>query len=65
MNLIGLVDLVPLDCSLVPSVTLRRKRASSGASVKKKWKSLSRVRLFATPWTIQSMEFSRPGYWSG
>ena len=21
--------------------------------------------LFATPWTIQSMEFSRPGYWSG
>ena len=28
-------------------------------------KSLSRVRLFATPWTIQSMEFSRPEYWSG
>ena len=25
-----------------------------------KWKSLSRVRLFVTPWTIQSMEFSRP-----
>ena len=23
------------------------------------------VRLFATPWTIQSMEFSRPEYWSG
>ena len=30
-----------------------------------KWKSLSRVRLFATPWTIQFMEFSRPEYWSG
>ena len=30
-----------------------------------KWKSLSRVRLFGTPWTIQSMEFSRPEYWSG
>ena len=30
-----------------------------------KWKSLSRVRLFATPWTIQAMEFSRPGHWSG
>ena len=30
-----------------------------------KWKSFSRVRLFATPWTIQSMEFSRPEYWSG
>ena len=29
-----------------------------------KWKSLSHVWLFATPWTIQSMEFSRPEYWS-
>ena len=29
-----------------------------------KWKSLSRVWLFATPWTIQSMEFSRSEYWS-
>ena len=28
-----------------------------------KWKSLSRVRVFATSWTIQSMEFSRPEYW--
>ena len=27
-----------------------------------KQKSLSRARLFATPWTIQSMEFSRPEY---
>ena len=33
--------------------------------VKMKGKSLSHVRLFATPWTIQSMEFSRPEYWSG
>ena len=30
-----------------------------------KWKSLSHVQLFATPRTIQSMEFSRPEYWSG
>ena len=35
-----------------------------------KVKSLSHVRLFATPWTIayqtpQSMEFSRQEYWSG
>ena len=30
-----------------------------------KWKSLSRVWLFATAWTIQSMELSRPEYWSG
>ena len=29
------------------------------------WKSLSHVRLFATPWTIESMEFSRPEYWGG
>ena len=28
-------------------------------------KSLSCVRLFATPWTVQSREFSRPESWSG
>ena len=28
-------------------------------------KSLSHVRLFATPWTSPSMEFSRQEYWSG
>ena len=28
-----------------------------------KWKLLNRVRLFATPWTRQAMEFSRPGDW--
>ena len=27
-----------------------------------KWKSLSHVQLFATPWTIQSMDFFRPEY---
>ena len=37
---------------------------------KVKVKSLSRVRLFAAPWTIaylapQSLQFSRQGYWSG
>ena len=30
-----------------------------------KWKSLGCVQLFATPWTIQSMKFSRPESWSG
>ena len=30
-----------------------------------KWKSLSPVWLFVTPQTIQSMEYSRPEYWSG
>ena len=39
-------------------------------AVKVKVKSLSRIRLFATPWTIAyqaplSMEFSREEYWSG
>ena len=28
-------------------------------------KSVSHVQLFATLWTIQSMEFSRPEYWNG
>ena len=31
----------------------------------RKQKSLCHVRLFATPWTIHSMEFSKPQYWSG
>ena len=30
-----------------------------------KWKPLSHVQLFVTPWTIQSMEFSRPEYGVG
>ena len=30
-----------------------------------KWKSLSHVWLFETPWHVQSIEFSRPEYWSG
>ena len=39
-------------------------------TVKVKVKSLSRVRLFATPWTVAyqappSMGFSRQEYWSG
>ena len=30
-----------------------------------KWKLLSHIQLFVTPWTIQSVEFSRPEYWNG
>ena len=30
-----------------------------------KWNSRTRVRLFATPWTIQWMEFSRSDPFSG
>ena len=32
---------------------------------KVKWKSLSHVQLFVTPWTLQSMKFSRPEYRRG
>ena len=40
-----------------------------GMKVKVKVKSLSRIQLFATPWTVAyqaspSMEFSRHEYWS-
>ena len=43
---------------------------STNESLKVKVKSLSRVRLFATPWTVAhqappSMGFSRQEYWSG
>ena len=37
---------------------------TSGQETEWKWKLLSRVRLFATPCTMQSMEFSRTEYWS-
>ena len=35
------------------------------SSSKVMWKLLSCVWLFVTPWTVQSMAFSRPKYWSG
>ena len=46
------------------------KAAANKVKVKVNVKLLSRVRLFATPWTAahqapQSMEFSRQDYWSG
>ena len=41
------------------------KRHQDILTDKSKWRSLSRVRLFATPWTLQSMEFFRPEYLSG
>ena len=36
-----------------------------GTRERVKWKLLSHVRLFVTPRTIQSMEFSRLEYWNG
>ena len=60
----------------VPSgipLIIQQKRCTSympGTGLKVKVKSLSRVRLFATPWTVAyqappSMGFSRQEYWSG
>ena len=40
------------------------KRLKEVKTVWVKWKSLSRVWLFETPWTIQSMDFFRAEYWS-
>ena len=40
-------------------------RGLNSSITSSEWKLLSHVWLFATPWTIQSMEFSRPEYWSG
>ena len=34
-------------------------------NVREVWSSLSHVRLFVTPWTVQSMELSKPEYYSG
>ena len=56
----------PYPNSFFACLVCRRLRVVSPLSHycwKWKWKSLSRVRLFVTPWTIQSMKFSRPEYW--
>ena len=42
-----------------------KKQTQQGQFASSQWKSLSRVLLFATLWTIQSMEFSRSENWSG
>ena len=51
-------------CQAPLSMEFFRQEYWSGWS-EVKWKLLSRVRLFAILWTIQSMGFSRPEYWSG
>ena len=50
-------------CQAPLSVGFSRQEYWSGLLFK--WKSLSGVWLFATPWAVQSMEFSRPEYSSG
>ena len=51
--------------AVVHGIAVRHNWATDTHNCSEKWKSLSRVWLFATLWTIQSMEFSRPEYWSG
>ena len=56
-------------CLLVTSPALAGRLFTTSATWEAqiyswKWKSLSRVQLFATPWTMQSMTFSRPEHWS-
>ena len=53
-----------LSCK-IPSGSLLQVRHKRERLFRVKWKSLSRVWLFVTPWTIQCMEFSRSEYWSG
>ena len=48
---------------LLPGCFSRQSQSSHVSP--EKWKSLSHVQLFVTSRTIQSMEFSRPEYWSG
>ena len=56
----------PRDWTQVSRIAGRRftVRATREAR-KEKWKLLSHVWLFATLWTVQSMEISRPEQWSG
>ena len=49
----------------VHGVTKSRTWLSTTLLWKWMWKSLSHVQLFVIPWTIQSMEFSRPEYGVG
>ena len=55
----------PHDSSLPGSSVPRDSPGkNTGVGCHALFKSLSHVQLFVTPWTIQSMEFSRPEYWS-
>ena len=55
---------------MIPSVKWWATRCLTTLTVDRREKSLSRVRLFASPWTVAhqaplSMGFSRQEYWSG
>ena len=46
----------------VQSYSRTTNKMKEAFNSKMKWKSLSHVQIFVTPWSIQSMEFSRPEY---
>ena len=61
---------VPFRSGLVPCLLLNQSLSPGKCNMLPEVKSLSRVRLFAIPWTVVyqaslSMEFSRQEYWSG
>ena len=65
---------IPSNAVILPERKGGKKRKKEGAKhdlgIRSEVKSLSRVRLFATLWTVVyqatlSMEFSRQEYWSG
>ena len=58
-----ITGLHPRQCSAHLRVPYRTRLHTVLKSVKVK--VFSHVELFAIPWTIQSMEFSRPENWSG
>ena len=66
-----LVNMVICVCVYSTTILKIRKRKKTliqptpGMRTFSSVQSLSHVRLFATPWTVQCMEFSRPEYWSG
>ena len=65
-----LAILIPAYASSSPAFRMMYSTYKLNNQVKVKVKSLSRVQLFATPWTVAyqaplSMGFSRQEYWNG
>ena len=48
----------------IPSAEAAVGKIADALVCSSEWELLSRVRLFATPRTTQSMEFSRPEHWN-
>ena len=46
-------------------LNIQKTKIMASDPITSKQVKVARVQLFATPWTMQSMKFSRPEYWSG